>query len=365
MRRCEQQAASSPASSESDQIDQERDINTELLELKALHMHHRSRRKHIEISSVPAPPAPTRPAQQRWRPNSQQLAILEEFYAKGTPPSQENVTEIAELIGHHGPVDESKVYYWFQNKKSREKRKRRRIEEANAVSGASASSSPAAASATAAFQQDLSSSAPSASASASSGKSMSDTTAPSPSLSLSFSISFDQSHRSFIFVLLGSEQLHHPAAQSYAAAQIVIDGGVVSIIDDKSPFDLVGHFGDGAALFDPALGRIVPTNERGVTLEPLESRAYTLVRKTKEGYALGIFPPLKKIWNSTVMSLRSSSSRCGRFHWRTKPRSSGASPIWRTPPGVCNDPVLPLPNLIQVAHSSQFDRFDPSLALLG
>ncbi|EFJ20992.1 hypothetical protein SELMODRAFT_417553 [Selaginella moellendorffii] len=243
MRRCEQQAASSPASSESDQIDQERDINTELLELKALHMHHRSRRKHIEISSVPAPPAPTRPAQQRWRPNSQQLGILEEFYAKGTPPSQENVTEIAELIGHHGPVDESKVYYWFQNKKSREKRKRRRIEEANAASGASASSSPAAASATAAFQQDLSSSAPSASASASSG----------------------------------SEQLHHPAAQSYAAAQIVIDGGVVSIIDDKSPFDLVGHFGDGAALFDPALGRIVPTNERGVTLEPLESRAYTLV----------------------------------------------------------------------------------------
>ncbi|XP_024538362.1 WUSCHEL-related homeobox 11 [Selaginella moellendorffii] len=240
MRRCEQQAASSPASSESDQIDQERDINTELLELKALHMHHRT------------PPAPTRPAQQRWRPNSQQLGILEEFYAKGTPPSQENVTEIAELIGHHGPVDESKVYYWFQNKKSREKRKRRRIEEANAASGASASSSPAAASATAAFQQDLSSSAPSASASASSG----------------------------------SEQLHHPAAQSYAAAQIVIDGGVVSIIDDKSPFDLVGHFGDGAALFDPALGRIVPTNERGVTLEPLESRAYTLVRKTKEGYAL-------------------------------------------------------------------------------
>ncbi|EFJ33027.1 hypothetical protein SELMODRAFT_407131 [Selaginella moellendorffii] len=131
MPRSKQQA--SRASSVSDQIDQER--REMRLEIKALHVHHRSQRNNINISSEPAPPRPVG-VQQRWEPNSYQLQILEEFYAKATPPSPENIANIAELVGQ---VDHSKVYYWFSNKKSREKRKRRRLEEA----GASASSSPA------------------------------------------------------------------------------------------------------------------------------------------------------------------------------------------------------------------------------
>ncbi|EFJ35852.1 hypothetical protein SELMODRAFT_404134 [Selaginella moellendorffii] len=131
MPRRKQQA--SRASSVSDQIDQER--REMRLEIKALHVHHRSQRNNTNISSEPAPPRPVG-VQQRWEPNSYQLQILEEFYAKATPPSPENIANIAELVGQ---VDHSKVYYWFSNKKSREKRKRRRLEEA----AASASSSPA------------------------------------------------------------------------------------------------------------------------------------------------------------------------------------------------------------------------------
>ncbi|XP_024529082.1 WUSCHEL-related homeobox 6 [Selaginella moellendorffii] len=84
--------------------------------------------------------SPARPPHERWLPNREQLAVLEDLYSKGTMPSQENIAEAVSLVGHdHGPVSESKVYFWFQNKKARERRQRRRIEEANAASGACAS----------------------------------------------------------------------------------------------------------------------------------------------------------------------------------------------------------------------------------
>ncbi|EFJ21095.1 hypothetical protein SELMODRAFT_451015 [Selaginella moellendorffii] len=97
-----------------------------------------SGRKEGIASSVPeppSPPGPARPAQPRWRPNEEQLAILEDFYKQGTPTSQENIDTITELLRHRGPAELNKVYSWFQNKKSRDKRKRRRIEEGAGTSG--------------------------------------------------------------------------------------------------------------------------------------------------------------------------------------------------------------------------------------
>ncbi|EFJ33357.1 hypothetical protein SELMODRAFT_84885 [Selaginella moellendorffii] len=135
------------------------DRRTQILELKALHKEHRIRSRSVhffafvccltdtaivlsqgqrENNDLVA--ASARPPHERWLPNREQLAVLEDLYSKGTMPSQENIAEIVDLVDHdHGPVSESKVYFWFQNKKARERRQRRRIEEANAASGACAS----------------------------------------------------------------------------------------------------------------------------------------------------------------------------------------------------------------------------------
>ncbi|EFJ35854.1 hypothetical protein SELMODRAFT_451352 [Selaginella moellendorffii] len=123
---------------------------------------------------------------QRWEPNSDQLQILEEFYANSTPPSP----EITDLVGRYGAVDHSNVYYWFTNKNSREKRKRRRLEEAPA--------SPAIA--------------PTRFITYIASHAASDEEWITTSLSLS--LSFDQSHRSFTFLSLRDREVSERALLS-------------------------------------------------------------------------------------------------------------------------------------------------------
>ncbi|KAH7426474.1 hypothetical protein KP509_10G002900 [Ceratopteris richardii] len=61
---------------------------------------------------------------QRWTPSQSQLQILESVFetSVGTP-SKQKIKEITMELGKHGPISETNVYNWFQNRKARAKRK--------------------------------------------------------------------------------------------------------------------------------------------------------------------------------------------------------------------------------------------------
>ncbi|KAG8479876.1 hypothetical protein CXB51_029591 [Gossypium anomalum] len=63
-------------------------------------------------------------ARQRWTPTPLQLQILENIYDQGTgTPSKQKIKEIASELAQHGPISETNVYNWFQNRRARSKRK--------------------------------------------------------------------------------------------------------------------------------------------------------------------------------------------------------------------------------------------------
>ncbi|KAB2068479.1 hypothetical protein ERO13_A08G028800v2 [Gossypium hirsutum] len=63
-------------------------------------------------------------ARQRWTPTALQLQILENIYKQGTgTPSKQKIKEIASELEQHGPISETNVYNWFQNRRARSKRK--------------------------------------------------------------------------------------------------------------------------------------------------------------------------------------------------------------------------------------------------
>ena len=61
---------------------------------------------------------------QRWSPTSLQLQILERIFAEGNgTPSKQRTKEIASELSQQGPISETNVYNWFQNRRARSKRK--------------------------------------------------------------------------------------------------------------------------------------------------------------------------------------------------------------------------------------------------
>ncbi|KAG4153614.1 hypothetical protein ERO13_D03G001900v2 [Gossypium hirsutum] len=63
-------------------------------------------------------------ARQRWTPTAVQLQILERIFDEGTgTPSKQKIKEITSELSQHGPISETNVYNWFQNRRARSKRK--------------------------------------------------------------------------------------------------------------------------------------------------------------------------------------------------------------------------------------------------
>lgn len=61
----------------------------------------------------------------RWAPAEAQKAALDRVFQElgGGTPSKARIKELVAELSRHGPVTESNVYNWFQNKKARSKRK--------------------------------------------------------------------------------------------------------------------------------------------------------------------------------------------------------------------------------------------------
>ncbi|CAN6463887.1 unnamed protein product [Victoria cruziana] len=63
-------------------------------------------------------------ARQRWTPSPMQLQNLESIFEQGNgTPSKQKIKEITAELSQHGPISETNVYNWFQNRRARSKRK--------------------------------------------------------------------------------------------------------------------------------------------------------------------------------------------------------------------------------------------------
>lgn len=63
-------------------------------------------------------------SRQRWTPAPVQLQILESIFDQGNgAPSKQKIKEITSELSQHGPISETNVYNWFQNRRARSKRK--------------------------------------------------------------------------------------------------------------------------------------------------------------------------------------------------------------------------------------------------
>nr|ALK82453.1 wuschel-like homeobox 11A [Selaginella kraussiana] len=68
-----------------------------------------------------------RHSQKRWCPTPEQKECLEAFYHNGDYSSS-RIPEITEHVSRFGQVEKCRVYYWFQNRKSRDKRRAARAQ---------------------------------------------------------------------------------------------------------------------------------------------------------------------------------------------------------------------------------------------
>jgi len=60
----------------------------------------------------------------RWSGTPKHYEILENLFLAGEqPPVRERLREVTEMLSQHGYIQESNVYNWFQNRRSREKKK--------------------------------------------------------------------------------------------------------------------------------------------------------------------------------------------------------------------------------------------------
>lgn len=60
----------------------------------------------------------------RWSGTPKHYEILENLFLAGEqPPVRERLREVTEMLSQYGHIQESNVYNWFQNRRSREKKK--------------------------------------------------------------------------------------------------------------------------------------------------------------------------------------------------------------------------------------------------
>ncbi|KAK1362790.1 Homeobox domain-containing protein [Heracleum sosnowskyi] len=60
----------------------------------------------------------------RWTPTPVQLQKLERVFEEGIgTPSKQKIKDITAELSQHGPISETNVYNWFQNRRARSKRK--------------------------------------------------------------------------------------------------------------------------------------------------------------------------------------------------------------------------------------------------
>jgi hypothetical protein len=67
-------------------------------------------------------------SRQRWTPTRLQLQTLERIFdAETGTPSKETIKEITANLTKHGPISETNVYNWFQNRRARSRRKHQNL----------------------------------------------------------------------------------------------------------------------------------------------------------------------------------------------------------------------------------------------
>ena len=79
----------------------------------------------------------------RWYPVEEQKEILEELFKSGMEsPNIEDIGTITTILQAYGHVEERNIFYWFQNRQTRERRKQKRDSQGNFKPNSGDASSP-------------------------------------------------------------------------------------------------------------------------------------------------------------------------------------------------------------------------------
>ncbi|KAJ7555281.1 hypothetical protein O6H91_05G029900 [Diphasiastrum complanatum] len=189
-------------------------------------------------------------SRQRWTPSPSQLHVLEKLFDQGHgTPSKQRIKEIASELSQHGQISETNVYNWFQNRKARAKRKQQQVLHIDGASEAETETESL---------QDKKNWLDGSCDNSGSGQ------ANANGQSSSGTPSNDQ------------DQSEYASADNQEASlsTIIIHGKPWKICSGL--VDVRTTFGETAVLLDSG-GFIYPTNEAGITVQPLQAgESYTL-----------------------------------------------------------------------------------------
>ena len=62
----------------------------------------------------------------KWNPTTEQIALLEATYSQGMrTPNPDQIEQIASRLRLYGNIEGKSVFYWFQNRKTRERQRQK------------------------------------------------------------------------------------------------------------------------------------------------------------------------------------------------------------------------------------------------
>ncbi|GLJ37175.1 hypothetical protein SUGI_0754130 [Cryptomeria japonica] len=230
----------------------------------------------------------------RWNPTKEQIEILESIYTSGKiKPSRDDIRMIRIQLLEFGEVEEANVFYWFQNRKSKNRKRQRRLNPAKENGDGSSSSIQA--STANPIQTMEKSGFPTLPASISSfpnqqiQQNQQFSADPHINLQQAYPLNHYRPHDAAIpSVLTNTRPDTRLGLDSDGLLNVMIDG--MKFKAPRGPINVKAAFGPNVIMMDSAY-HTIPTDERGFSVHGLqEGGDYYLLSNTGGAVPLAGFP---------------------------------------------------------------------------